>query len=80
MLTPAQLRRRNALWARLRDGGPGAPNVRAIEFEAALAELSALTGWPRGRVLAGLGLTELGLLGLVEADPAEADLAQGDSL
>ncbi len=66
MLTPAQLRRRNALWARLRAAGPDSPDAEAAGFGAALAELVALTSWPRERVLAGLGLTE-------------ADLAQGDS-
>jgi hypothetical protein len=28
------------------------------DFEAVLAELSALTGWDRGRVLLGLGLSD----------------------
>ena len=53
VLTPEQLRRRNALWAELRAAEPGTP-----EFEAALARLAALTGWPRARLLAGLGLSE----------------------
>lgn len=47
------LERRNALWARLRTLAPGTPG-----FEAALGDLAALTGWSRGQVLAGLGLTE----------------------
>ncbi|WP_102125802.1 hypothetical protein [Deinococcus planocerae] len=46
------LERRNALWARLRELTPGAP-----DFEATLTELSTLIGWERERVLAGLGLT-----------------------
>ncbi|BDP43002.1 hypothetical protein DAETH_29710 [Deinococcus aetherius] len=46
------LERRNALWARLRELTPS-----TAEFEAALAELCALIGWDRERVLAGLGLT-----------------------
>ncbi|GHF34107.1 hypothetical protein HNQ07_000177 [Deinococcus metalli] len=46
------LRRRNALWQRLRTEVPGSP-----AFEDAARELSELTGWPRARVLAGLGLT-----------------------
>ncbi|WP_019587286.1 hypothetical protein [Deinococcus apachensis] len=45
------LERRNALWRRLRSLPPGTP-----EFEETLAQLSALTGWDRARVLAGLGL------------------------
>lgn len=45
------LRRRNALWAELRAQAVGTP-----EFETNLAALTALTGWPRARVLAGLGL------------------------
>ncbi|MEF2276795.1 hypothetical protein V3W47_00700 [Deinococcus sp. YIM 134068] len=45
------LTRRNALWAQLRSLPPGSP-----KFEAALAELSALIGWDRERVLGGLGL------------------------
>ncbi|CAM3844373.1 hypothetical protein [Deinococcus frigens] len=52
------LERRNALWQRLRalsaeDGLPDDP-----AFEAALLELSALIGWERQRVLAGLGLSD----------------------
>ncbi|MDL2344044.1 hypothetical protein QOL99_07750 [Deinococcus sp. MIMF12] len=50
------LRRRNALWARLRPLSPGSP-----EFGAALADLAAHVGWTRGQVLAGLGLTEADL-------------------
>lgn len=45
------LTRRNGLWARLRALQPGTP-----DFEATLAELSALIGWSRERVVAGLGL------------------------
>ena len=37
------LTRRNALWAHLRSLPPGSP-----EFEATLAELSALIGWVNG--------------------------------
>ncbi|GAA0504521.1 hypothetical protein [Deinococcus depolymerans] len=47
------LRRRNALWQRLR-ALPPTPDTP--EFEAAVAALSALTGWDRARILAGLGL------------------------
>lgn len=53
MPSPDFLRRRNALWARLRELPPGSP-----EWEATLAELQARIGWPRERVLAGLGLSE----------------------
>lgn len=45
------LRRRNALWLRLRQADPGTPT-----FEAHLLELSAMIGWNRARILAGLGL------------------------
>ncbi|UBV42075.1 hypothetical protein LAJ19_10565 [Deinococcus taeanensis] len=45
------LKRRNALWKQLRQLPPGAA------FEGTLTELSALTGWQRDRILAGLGLT-----------------------
>jgi len=50
------LRRRNALWQRLRelsaeDGVPDSP-----DFESALRELADMIGWDRQRVLAGLGL------------------------
>ncbi|WP_414657564.1 hypothetical protein ACINK0_06045 [Deinococcus sp. VB343] len=51
-LTPATLRRRNDLWKRLRSLPPYSP-----EFEATLLDLSALTGWDRARILAGLGWT-----------------------
>ncbi len=47
------LERRNALWAALRAIEPGAP-----AFEKTLAELSALIGWNRARILGGLGLPE----------------------
>ena len=49
------MRRRNALWQRLRalPPTPGTP-----EFEATAAELAALTGWNRARILAGLGLPD----------------------
>lgn len=46
--------RRNALWAKLRGLEPG------TAFEETLAELSALIGWNRARILAGLGLSEQG--------------------
>ncbi|SEJ45849.1 hypothetical protein SAMN04488058_108120 [Deinococcus reticulitermitis] len=46
------LRRRNALWVRLRTLSEASP-----EFEEVLAELGALTGWDRARLLAGLGLS-----------------------
>jgi|GEM_PF-5974700 len=49
------LRRRNALWAELRRLPEGTP-----EFEVALDALAKLVGWPREKVLAGLGLTEAG--------------------
>ncbi|EYB68423.1 hypothetical protein DEIPH_ctg023orf0002 [Deinococcus phoenicis] len=51
------LERRNALWARLRALTPGTPGFDAAGFEETLADLAALTGWSRERVLAGLGLT-----------------------
>ncbi|WP_045233714.1 hypothetical protein [Deinococcus pimensis] len=51
MPTPEFLRRRNALWAELRALPEFTP-----AFEAKLAELGALIGWPRERILAGLGL------------------------
>ncbi|PTA68024.1 hypothetical protein [Deinococcus arcticus] len=51
MTRRAVLARRNALWRQLRALPPGP------EFEQTLAELSALTGWDRARILAGLGLT-----------------------
>lgn len=50
------LERRNALWATLRGLEPG-----AAAFEETLSELSALIGWNRARILAGLGLSEQGL-------------------
>lgn len=50
-LTPEFLKRRNDVWRRLRTAEQGTP-----EFEAALAELQTLIGWPRERILAGLGL------------------------
>lgn len=53
MLPQVDLRRRNALWQRLRALDPGTP-----AFEEAVAALSALTGWNRARVLAALGLSE----------------------
>ena len=53
MTTGEFLRRRNKLWAELRNSEPGTP-----EFEERLAELAALIGWPRDKVLAGLGLSE----------------------
>lgn len=48
-----RLRRRNALWARLRTLPEG-----SLEFEEVLAELGGLTGWDRARLLAGLGWPE----------------------
>lgn len=51
MPTPEFLRERNRLWARLR----GLPEF-SPEFEDAVAELAALIGWPRAKILAGLGL------------------------
>lgn len=51
-LTLATLRRRNDLWKRLRS-----LPLHSAEFEAALLDLSALTGWDRARILAGLGWT-----------------------
>ena len=53
MLTRDELRRRNALWRELRAAPYPSP-----DFERLLAELSALTGWNRARILAGLGLSE----------------------
>ena len=53
---PGVLRRRNALWQRLRQAQPGSPDFEAATFEALLLELSALIHWSRERVLAGLGL------------------------
>lgn len=60
------LERRNALWARLRELTPGTP-----DFEAALAGLSALTGWDRARVLGGLGL------GVADAPPPTGQESTG---
>lgn len=60
------LERRNALWARLRALSPGTPG-----FEAALAELGALIGWPRERVLAGLGLSEQDAPGPEQPQPEQ---------
>jgi hypothetical protein len=53
---PGFLRRRNALWQRLRQMQPGSPDFDPAGFEALLLELSVLTGWSRERVLAGLGI------------------------
>lgn len=52
------LRRRNALWQELRRADPGTPDFEVSEFEAKVLELSALIGWNRARILAGLGLEE----------------------
>ncbi|MHA0039437.1 hypothetical protein [Deinococcus sp. PESE-13] len=52
-MTPEFLRRRNALWAKLRSLPPGSP-----EFETVLGDLAQLIGWDRPRILAGLGLNE----------------------
>lgn len=65
-LTPATLRRRNDLWKRLRSLPPDSP-----EFEATLLDLSALTGWGRARILAGLGWLEG--LGWTPAQQAAAE-------
>lgn len=51
MPKPIDLRRRNALWRKLRETPYPSP-----AFEVALAELAALIGWNRARILAGLGL------------------------
>jgi hypothetical protein len=51
------LRRRNALWQQLRQAEPGTP-----EFEETLTKLSAMIGWSRRRVLAGLGRVEASLV------------------
>ncbi|QFP75587.1 hypothetical protein [Deinococcus sp. AJ005] len=56
------LKRRNALWQRLRELLAEDDSANSPEFEAALLELSELIGWERTRVLAGLGLTEMELL------------------
>ncbi|WP_407569169.1 hypothetical protein [Deinococcus altitudinis] len=58
---PGFLRRRNALWQRLRQMQPGTPEFDPatfdpVAFETLLLELSDLTGWSRERVLAGLGI------------------------
>ncbi len=50
------LRRRNALWQRLRALSAQEAPPDSPEFETALLELSDLIGWDRPRVLAGLGL------------------------
>ncbi|PNY80235.1 hypothetical protein [Deinococcus koreensis] len=52
MPTREFLMRRNALWQQLRLLSPGSP-----DFEGAVRDLCALTGWKRERVLAGLGLS-----------------------
>ncbi|GAA4006909.1 hypothetical protein GCM10022631_18170 [Deinococcus rubellus] len=59
----AFLERRNALWLVLRQSGPLEAQANAETFEQAFAELSALTGWPRPQILAGLGLSEEDLRG-----------------
>lgn len=61
--TRERLRRRNALWARLRTLSEESPEGGSPEFEEALAELAALTGWDRARLLAGLGMSEPGAPG-----------------
>lgn len=59
-MPPSQfLKRRNALWQRLRELLAEDDSANSPEFEAALLELSELIGWERTRVLAGLGLTEM---------------------
>ncbi|ULH14639.1 hypothetical protein MF271_11535 [Deinococcus sp. KNUC1210] len=57
-LTPDFLRRRNALWQQLRAQQPQEGEAGSPEFERLLADLSALIGWDRARILAGLGLHE----------------------
>lgn len=56
--TRAFLERRNALWLTLRQTGPLEAQADTGTFEPALTELSALIGWPRPQILAGLGLSE----------------------
>ncbi|OLV19140.1 hypothetical protein [Deinococcus marmoris] len=59
-MPPSQfLKRRNALWQRLRELLAEDDFADSPEFEAALLELSELIGWERTRVLAGLGLDGL---------------------
>lgn len=67
---PDFLRRRNALWQQLRQAEPGTP-----AFEQRLTQLAELTRWSRERILAGLGLTELGFsgLGLSEVELSEQE-------
>lgn len=61
-MPPSQfLKRRNALWQRLRELSADGDFPASPEFEAALSELSELIGWERARVLAGLGLAEMEL-------------------
>ena len=57
----AWLERRNALWQTLRQHTPGEVKADPQVFESALSELQALIGWERRRILAGLGLSEVGL-------------------
>jgi hypothetical protein len=58
MASSEWLRRRNALWQRLRELSPGDSVPASPEFEVILGELCALIGWDRQRVLAGLALSE----------------------
>ncbi|GGM03246.1 hypothetical protein [Deinococcus aerophilus] len=63
MSSRESLERRNGLWRRLRALAPAEPSsggsvAPGPDFEAVLAELSAMTGWDRGRVLLGLGLSD----------------------
>jgi len=59
----AFLERRNALWLTLRRSGPLEAQADALVFEQTLTELSALIGWTRPQILAGLGLSETELRG-----------------
>ena len=56
MLSPEWLRRRNALWQRLRELSAEDAVPDSAEFESALRELADMIGWDCQRVLAGLGL------------------------
>lgn len=69
------LMRRNALWARLRGLEPGDPG-----FEAALSELSAVTGWDRTRVLAGLGWPAGPTQSQGPSDPHATPARQADAM
>jgi hypothetical protein len=49
-MSPDFLKKRNALWAALRQLEPTDPDTQAL-----LLELEALIGWSRERIFAGLG-------------------------